>query len=77
MHKEFVQALENDDIKSIKSFPKTDVHSHVMFSTRRQNVERWLGQFLVKPPSKMEGLEGMLTYVGSALIPPYQKYERV
>lgn len=69
MHKDFVQALENDDIKSIKSFPKTDVHSHVMFSTRRQNVERWLGQSLVKPPVKMDGLEGMLTYVGTTLIP--------
>ena len=69
MHKDFVQALENDDIKGIKSFPKTDVHSHVMFSTRRQNVERWLSQSLAKPPSKMDGLEGMLTYVGTALIP--------
>ena len=69
MRKDFIQALSNDDIEGIKSFPKTDVHSHVMFSTRLQNVERWLGYSLVKPPSKMDGLEGMLTYVGNILIP--------
>lgn len=69
MHKDFVQALTDDDIESIKSFPKTDVHSHVMLSTRRNNVERWLGHSLAKPPSKMDGLEGMLTYVGTALLP--------
>ena len=69
MNKDFVQALINDDLDRIKSFPKTDVHSHVMFSTRRQHVERWLGYSLVKPPSRMDGLEGMLTYVGNKLIP--------
>ena len=69
MCKDFVQALTDDDLEGIKAFPKTDVHSHVMFSTRRQNVERWLGHTLTKPPSKMEGLEGMLTYVGNILIP--------
>ena len=69
MNTEFVQALSDDDIEGIKSYPKTDVHSHVMFSTRRQNVERWIGHALDKPPSKMEGLEGMLTYVGTVLMP--------
>ncbi len=69
MQKDFVQALSDDDIEDIKSFPKTDVHSHVMFSTRRKNVERWLGHSLDKPPSKMDGLEGMLTYMGKILIP--------
>lgn len=69
MHKDFVQALSDDNIEGIKSFPKTDVHSHVMFSTRRQNVERWLGHSLAKPASRMDGLEGMLTYVGKILIP--------
>lgn len=69
MCKDFVQALSDDNIEGIKSSPKTDVHSHVMLSTRRQNVERWLGHPLNRPPSKMDGLEGMLTYVGNILIP--------
>lgn len=69
MSKDFVQALSDDDIEGIKSFPKTDVHSHVMFSTRLQNVERWIGHTLDKPAAKMDGLEGMLTYVGNTLIP--------
>ncbi len=75
MGKDFVQALSDDDIEGIKSYPKTDVHSHVMFSTRLQNVERWLGQTLVKPSSKMDGLEGMLTYVGNTLIPHIRSQE--
>lgn len=69
MPKDFVQALSEDDIEGIKSFPKTDVHNHVMLSTRRQNVERWLGHSLDRPPPRMDGLEGMLTYVGNILIP--------
>lgn len=75
MRKDFIQALSDDDIEGIRSLPKTDVHSHVMFSTRLQKVENWIGHTLIKPDAKMDGLEGMLRYVGDVLIPHIRNKE--
>ncbi len=69
MSDNFIEALISDDLKAVKAAPKTDVHSHAMFSTCLENVERWLGQSLTKPPKKMDGLEGMLEYASSVLMP--------
>ena len=44
MNDNFIDALISDDMKAIKAAPKTDVHNHAMFSTRLENVERWLGK---------------------------------
>ena len=69
MNDNFIDALISDNLKAIKAAPKTDVHSHVMFSTRLENVELWLGKSLTQPPKKMNGLEGMLEYAGNVLMP--------
>ena len=63
----FVEALSTDNLKTIKAVPKTDVHSHAFLSTRLENLERWLGQPLKHPPSKMKGLEGMMEYINEVL----------
>ena len=65
----FVKALSTDNLTAIRAAPKTDVHSHSFLSTRRENVERWLGYPLTKPPLKMKGLEGMHAYIDEALAP--------
>lgn len=59
MYMDFIEALSTDNLTSIRAAPKTDVHSHAFLSTRLENLERWLGQPLKHPPSKMKGLEGM------------------
>ena len=66
---DFVEALSTDNLTAIRAAPKTDVHSHSFLSTRRENVERWLGHPLTKPPLKMTGLEGMHAYIDEALAP--------
>ena len=66
---DFVEALSTDNLDAIKAAPKTDVHAHAFLSTRRKNVERWLGHSLTKPPLKMKGLEGMHAYIDEALAP--------
>ena len=66
---DFVKALSTDNLTAIRAAPKTDVHSHSFLSTRRENVERWLGHPLTKPPLKMKGLEGMHAYIDEALAP--------
>ena len=71
----FVEALSTDNLTAIKAAPKTDVHCHVFFSTRRENVERWLGYRLTKPPLKMEGVEGMMEYADAVLAPHIRNRE--
>ncbi|MCE2412387.1 adenosine deaminase [Candidatus Poribacteria bacterium] len=66
---DFVEALSTDNLDAIRAAAKTDVHSHAFLSTRRENVEHWLGQPLIKPPLKMKGLEGMHAYIDEALAP--------
>lgn len=68
-HTDFVEALSTDDLDVIRAAPKTDVHCHAFFSTRRENVERWLGHTLSEPPPKMEGVEGMMEYADAVLAP--------
>ncbi|MYA72705.1 amidohydrolase family protein [Candidatus Poribacteria bacterium] len=63
----FVEALSTDNLTAIKAAPKIDVHSHAFLSTRLENLERWVGHSLKHPPSKMKGLEGMMTYVNEVL----------
>ena len=66
---DFVEALSTDNLTAIKAAPKTDVHCHAFFSTRRESVERWLGHPLTKPPLKMKGVEGMMEYADAVLAP--------
>ena len=63
----FIEALSTDNLTSIRAAPKTDVHSHAFLSTRLENLERWLGQPLKHPPSKMKGLAGMMEYINEVL----------
>ena len=65
----FIEALSTDNLTAIKALPKTDVHCHAFFSARRESVERWLGHPLTKPPLKMKGVEGMMTYADAILAP--------
>ena len=75
MSMDFVEALSTDNLDAIKAAAKTDVHAHVFLSTRRENMERWLGHPLTKPPLKMKGLEGMHAYIDEALAPHLEHRE--
>lgn len=65
----FVEALSTGELAAIKAIPKADLHCHALFATRLENVERWLGHPLARPPLKMNGLEGMLAYAREFLHP--------
>ena len=64
---DFIKALSTDNLTAIRAAPKTDVHCHAFFSTRLENVERWIGHSLTKPPPKMNGLEEMMAYANAVL----------
>ena len=65
----FAQALETEDLTSVRRAPKADYHCHCYFGTRIENVERWLGHSLARPIIPMRGLRGMLDYASEALDP--------
>ena len=69
MRIDFVEALSTDNLDAIRAAPKTDVHAHAFLSTRLENVERWVGHPLTKPPPKMKGLEEMMAYADTVLAP--------
>ena len=71
----FIEALSTDNLTAIRAAPKTDVHCHAFFSTRRENVERWIGHSLTKPPPKMNGLEEMMVYADAVLASPIKHRE--
>ena len=77
---DFIKALSTDNLTAIKASPKTDVHAHAFLSTRRENMERWLGHSLTKPHLKMKGLDGMHVYIDEVLAPHLehrQGFERI
>lgn len=71
----FVEALSTDNLNAIRATPKTDVHCHAFFSARLENVERWIGHALTKPPPKMNGLEEMMAYADAVLTAPIKHRE--
>ena len=72
---DFIEALSTDNLTAIRTAPKTDVHCHAFFSTRLENVERWIGHSLTKPPLKMKGLEEMMAYADAVLATPIKHRE--
>ena len=66
---DFVDALIREDIDALKKVPKTDFHSHSALGTRIENIEKWLNITLQRPPSRMDGLDGMMSYVREILNP--------
>ena len=66
---DFVDALTSDDMRSIKFADKSDLHCHALLSTRLENVEQWLGKSITEPPKRMDGIEGMMEYADTFLIP--------
>ena len=71
----FIEALSTDNLTAIRAAPKTDIHCHAFFSTRLENVERWIGYSLTKPPPKMNGLEEMMAYADAVLAAPIKHRE--
>lgn len=69
MNSDFVDALVREDIEAIKAVPKTDLHNHSTFGTRIEHVEKWADITLQRPPCKMDGLDGMMSYARQILFP--------
>lgn len=59
----FLEALELEDLKSIRTFPKSDLHSHCGLGMRFDVFENYCGTTIKKPPKKMNGLADLDDYM--------------
>lgn len=69
MSQQFIDALENNDLATIRATPKTDLHNHLILGARVERIESWQGCTIARPPEKIAGVSGMMKYAGSALYP--------
>ena len=69
MSPDFVDALIRQNIEAVKRVPKTDFHNHSTFGTRIERVEKWASVLLQRPPFRMRGIHGMMSYVRQTLNP--------
>lgn len=60
---EFIRALENRDLETIKKISKTDLHNHAGLGMRFTDFQAWCGEELIPPPSKMDGIRGIDKYI--------------
>ena len=71
MRKEFIEALENKDFQTIKKIEKSDLHNHGLLGGRLDYFKRRFGIDIKNPPYKLNGLEGMHTWVTEKFLPHF------
>ena len=65
----FAEALDAGDTVAVRKAEKADLHSHLYFAAPIADIERWLGHTIRRPPSRIDGLRGMLDYAAIAVDP--------
>lgn len=60
---EFIKALENKDLETIKKIRKTDLHNHSGMGMRFADFQAWCGVELIPPPTEMNGINGLDKYI--------------
>ena len=75
MPKEFINALQSENISSIRRIPKSDLHNHGVLGGCISLLEERLGRKIQSPPSRMNGIKGLDEYLGKDLRPIYSSKE--
>ncbi|OHD57017.1 MAG: hypothetical protein A2Y33_08810 [Spirochaetes bacterium GWF1_51_8] len=63
MNAQFITALSNGDRAAMVNIPKADRHCHSLLGGKRETASRLLGRELVPPPSGMNSIEVMNSYL--------------
>lgn len=75
MPKEFINALQSENISSIRRIPKSDLHNHGVLGGSISLLEERLGRKIQRPPGRMNGIKGLDEYLGKELSPIYSSKE--
>jgi adenosine deaminase len=52
--KDFIKALESNDVDLMAKIPKSDLHNHSELGSRIDFLEQWCGKKIIRPPKKMQ-----------------------
>jgi len=69
MKTEFIQALENLDLKSLRKIPKSDLHNHAMMGGRLKSIVKFSGKPIEKFSDGASGVLGINKWLGTIYRP--------
>lgn len=72
MGKEFVDALQKNDMQAITRIAKSDRHNHGFLGGRLDYFKRQFGIEIEEPLSSMSGLEGMHVWLAEKFFPHFE-----
>jgi len=59
MKKEFIEALEGNNLEQLKTISKSDLHNHATRGGNITFIEKWSKSSITKPPQKFSDLMDM------------------
>lgn len=65
----FIKALQNGDLQTIQSIPKSDLHNHSYMGSRLSNLARHYETALPFPPDRMPTFDHFIKYINDHLKP--------
>jgi adenosine deaminase len=65
----FIEALEQENLAGLRAVPKSDLHNHGCFGTRRKKIEEWAKCKIPAPAGKFKTLDEMSAYTYESFIP--------
>ncbi len=75
IEREFIKGLEAGNINTIRRIPKSDLHNHGVLGGSICLLEERLGRKIPRPPSRMNGIQGLDEYLGKDLRAIYSSKE--
>ena len=73
----FIEGLEQGSLSLLRTVPKTDLHNHAFFGTKRYNIEKWAKCEIAEPAKNFRTLEEMGEYATSSFVPYISSREGV
>lgn len=73
MEEVFNEALQLNDLKRVRSIPKSDLHNHAMMGARLRTMEKFYGSKLQPFSYGKEGILGINRWIGTVYRPVFSK----
>jgi len=71
--KTFIDALKSEDLRKIRSVPKSDLHNHAMMGGRLRSAEKFYGRKLERFKPGNEGIQDLNNWLVNVYRPVLQK----
>ncbi|MBW2622187.1 MAG: adenosine deaminase [Deltaproteobacteria bacterium] len=69
MENQFIEALENRDLRALQSVPKSDLHNHSALGGRLEYIERILSVNIPRPGPHFKIFDGFTDWIDDHIVP--------